>query len=230
MFKYAIMFALIISILSHPTYYLGVNQKCDQSTKILSWHIHIVFSLTNSEIYQRAMELHQKAREYFKDYVGPDCNGRFDNGRLCFIYDHDFDKILMEGPFPSGEWSMFVPVSYFNLVIPWFALNRGEFSYLVHPNTGCMWEDHSEWSFWVGQSWPIDLTIFEKGKQISEFNHNVGDIANPSCLKNAFVCSSPEYDGPALACCEGFTCKCNSSSKQCRCQEYQAKDFLSLLN
>lgn len=45
--------------------------------------------------------------------AGADCDGRYDEGRLCLIYDHDINSTLDGGPFPSGEWSMFTPVSYY---------------------------------------------------------------------------------------------------------------------
>jgi aromatic ring-cleaving dioxygenase len=223
MLKTVLLLTLAVVIFSHPTYYPEIKQKCDDTTKILSWHIHIVYTLTNPDEYKKAMVLREKAKEYFKDYVGDDCKGRFDTGRLCFIDDHPLDKVLLEGPFPSGEWSMFVPVSHFALVVPWFSINRGDFSYLVHPNTGCMWEDHSIWSFWVGQAWPIDLTIFDKGEQVSEEDHEIGDLANPSCIgksndkKEKLACGHPDFNGPALACCSGFTCVCDKADKDCKC-------------
>ena len=68
------------------------------------------------------------------------------------INDHDFNTTLDGGPFPSGEWSMFVPVSYYANVMPWFTQNRGEFSFLIHPNTGCEYEDHSKWTLWVSNT------------------------------------------------------------------------------
>ena len=43
---------------------------------------------------------------------------------------------LVGGPFVSGEWSIFVPVPYYSLVVPWMVQHRGEFSMIVHPNTG----------------------------------------------------------------------------------------------
>src|SRR4051812_6871488 len=56
---------------------------------------------------------------------GDDCPGRYDYGRLCFISDHDiFNEPFL--PFPVGEWSMFVPVPYFGLVMPWFQQNHGQ--------------------------------------------------------------------------------------------------------
>jgi aromatic ring-cleaving dioxygenase len=84
-----------------------------------------------------------------------------DNGRICMIYDHNLTNDTL-GPFAVGEWSksfdhlqpslvltmicffprhtrvgMFVPVHYYGAVVPWFVSHRGNFSLLVHPNTGC---------------------------------------------------------------------------------------------
>lgn len=69
------------------------------------------------------------------------------------IYDHDIAVRLPEGPFFSGEWSMFVPVSHVNNVLMWFASHYSQVpsaSLLLHPNTGYEYEDHSEWALWAG--------------------------------------------------------------------------------
>ena len=42
----------------------------------------------------------------------------------------------------------------------WMMQRKGEFSVLVHPNSGCEIEDHSWWAYWGGAPWPLDLTIF----------------------------------------------------------------------
>jgi hypothetical protein len=34
--------------------------------------------------------------------LGPDCDGRYDNGRLCMITDHPLNETLDGGPFPAG--------------------------------------------------------------------------------------------------------------------------------
>jgi aromatic ring-cleaving dioxygenase len=62
-----------------------------------------------------------------------------DNGRLCMVYDHNITNDTI-GPFAIGEWSMSVPVHYYSAVVPWFTQHRGQFSLLVHPNTGCEYE------------------------------------------------------------------------------------------
>jgi hypothetical protein len=35
--------------------------------------------------------------------LGPDCDGRYDNGRLCMITDHPLNETLDGGPFPAGD-------------------------------------------------------------------------------------------------------------------------------
>ena len=72
---------------------------------------------------------------------------------MCLIYDHDIAVKLPEGPFFSGEWSMFVPVSHVNNVLMWFASHYTQVpsaSLLLHPNTGYEYEDHSVWAMWAG--------------------------------------------------------------------------------
>lgn len=58
------------------------------------------------------------------------------------IYDHNLTNDTL-GPFAVGEWSMFVPVHYYNAVVPWFVQHRGQFNLLVHPNTGCEYEGNT---------------------------------------------------------------------------------------
>ena len=113
--------------------------------------------------------------------LGPDCDGRYDNGRLCMITDHPLNETLDGGPFPAGttppplslplfkrhmshagEWSVFVPVDYYQLVVPFMTQQYGDelttqLALLVHTNTGCEYEDHSKWALWAGQKWQVQL-------------------------------------------------------------------------
>jgi len=208
-------------VLSHSTFYkLKEDQTCDglNPPPVISWHIHIVYMLTNPDEITGAMVLRNKTIEHFKDHLGPDCPHRFDNGRLCMIIDHDFNTTLDVGPFPVGEWSIFVPLSHFSVIVPWLAQHRGQFSYLVHPNTGCEYNDHSTWAFWVGQAWPIDLSIFPKGEKDAEDGHYPGDTANPTCITQNTNCGSPEFPGPAIPCCHGNHCSCDPVTlRNCKC-------------
>ena len=119
----------------------------------ISYHVHIVFDLDDPTSLPAARQLREDARVAFADILGEDCDGRYDNARLCLIFDHDIAVRLPEGPFYSGEWSMFIPVSYVNNVLMWFAQHYSEVptaSLLLHPNTGYEYEDHSEWALWAG--------------------------------------------------------------------------------
>ena len=154
------LFYLSISIsLAHRSLTRGPfsSVNCFGPPEILSYHVHIVFMTTSSDQLKKAIALRDLARQEFKDLLGPDCPDRFDDGRLCLIFDHPIDQVLADGPFPVGEWSMFVPLPYYSRVVPWFVQHRGEFSFLVHPNSGCEYEDHSIWAMWAGQPWQLGM-------------------------------------------------------------------------
>ncbi len=92
----------------------------------LSYHVHITFDLNDPTALPAAEALREASRVQFAELLGPDCvgdeeqSGRYDNGRLCLIFDHDISEVLDVGPFFSGEWSMFVPVPYLSAVLFWF--------------------------------------------------------------------------------------------------------------
>lgn len=41
---------------------------------------------------KQALDLRQRTRDQFKNYLGPDCPGRYDYGYLCMISDHQLGK------------------------------------------------------------------------------------------------------------------------------------------
>lgn len=65
-----------------------------------------------------------------------------------------------EGPFLSGEWAVYTPLENFLQVSMWFEQHRNGFSVLSHPNSGCLLLDHSEWAFWMGDSWQVNTFMF----------------------------------------------------------------------
>ena len=207
---------------------------CTKPAPFFSYHIHVVFQLGSDAKLKAAEELRVKAYRYFAPYFGgsPVCpdqgdgnGGRYDNGELCMIKDHKLPEILKVGPFPSGEWSMFVPLPHLQLVTEWFLQNRGELDFLVHPNSGCEYEDHGIWAQWSGTAWPLNMDIFEEQTQTNEWAAVRGDNANPSCIAANATCgqahpSTWANSGAILACCEGTTCDCYSSggsSGKCQC-------------
>jgi aromatic ring-cleaving dioxygenase len=132
------LIACVVLATAHSTPYPELSAvDCTKPAIVLSYHVHIIFMLTDAGQLNRTIALREAARGEFQSMLGSDCTGRYDNGHLCFIYDHPIDKVLPSGPFPVGEWSMFVPTAYYGRVVPWFVQHRGEFTLLVHPNTGC---------------------------------------------------------------------------------------------
>lgn len=104
-----------------------------------------------------------------------------------------------------------MPVHYYNAVVPWFVQNRGQFNLLVHPNTGCEYEDHSIWAQWSGSPWNMDMSIFTQNTQTNEFGEVLGAPHNPSCLAAGGVCGSTSttgYYGAQVSCCAGSACQC----------------------
>ncbi len=57
----------------------------------ISYHIHIVFDLSDPTSLPAAIALRDASRVQFADILGPDCDGRYENGRLCLIFDHEID-------------------------------------------------------------------------------------------------------------------------------------------
>ncbi len=41
------------------------------------------------QVVKEAMGLRNLTRKHFRNYLGPDCPGRYDYGYLCMINDHD---------------------------------------------------------------------------------------------------------------------------------------------
>lgn len=210
---------------------LKANVDCKSNPAPLSYHVHVTYMLTNEKQIQEVQLFREQAIKHFTPLLNglsPVCqgtdvepSGRYDNGRFCFIYDHDLTNDTL-GPFAVGEWSAFVPVNYYSAVVPWFVQNRGQFNLLVHPNTGCEYEDHSIWAQWSGSAWNMDMSIFTQWTQTNEFGEVLGNSHNPSCLTRGGTCgfgspNAPGY-GPTVLCCSGSACSCDSADGACYCR------------
>jgi DOPA 4,5-dioxygenase len=65
------------------------------------------------------------------------------------------------GPHPMGSCQLTVPPGAFAAVIPWLALNRGGLTVFAHAETGDALADHTRHVLWLGESRPLDLSIFD---------------------------------------------------------------------
>src|SRR5689334_10247889 len=103
------LFAAAIALsLAHPALVPDAGTiDCAGPPPILSYHIHVIYLLTDDAQMQRAAAFRDEARLAFAHLVGEDCyEQRRDLGRLCFMYDHPFNETF-GAPFVGGEWSMF---------------------------------------------------------------------------------------------------------------------------
>jgi len=191
---------------------------CHNNPPVLSYHFHITYMLTNSKQITDVQTLRDQAMKFFAPMLGsqPNCvgtkvspSGRYDNGHLCMIVDHNLSNDTI-GPFAVGEWSMWVPVHSYGTVLPWFLENHGEFSLLIHTNTGCEYEDHSIYAQWSGPAWNMDLSIFTPWEQTDEFGEKLGTSRNPVCMSQGDVCGMNGY--AQIVCCPGTSCTPSSST------------------
>ena len=61
------------------------------------------------------------------------------------------------GPHPCGSYQIAFAPELFASLVPWLALNRGDLTVFVHPNTGDAMADHSAHVIWLGESRALNL-------------------------------------------------------------------------
>ena len=64
------------------------------------------------------------------------------------------------GPHPMGSCQLSISPAVFGEIIPWLALNRGELAVFAHAESGDHLADHTAHVVWLGESLPLDLSIF----------------------------------------------------------------------
>jgi DOPA 4,5-dioxygenase len=61
------------------------------------------------------------------------------------------------GPHPCGSYQIAFAPELFAALVPWLALNRGDLTVFVHPDTGHALADHSAHVIWLGESRTLNL-------------------------------------------------------------------------
>ena len=61
------------------------------------------------------------------------------------------------GRIPCGSYQIAFAPELFASLVPWLALNRGDLTVFVHPNTGDALADHSAHVIWLGESRALNL-------------------------------------------------------------------------
>jgi DOPA 4,5-dioxygenase len=59
-------------------------------------------------------------------------------------------------------YQVLFPARLYAELVPFIALNRGDLTVLVHPNTGRERDDHTRHATWMGAVLPLDLTVLKE--------------------------------------------------------------------
>mmetsp|Transcript_17592 Transcript_17592/g.29644 ORF Transcript_17592/g.29644 Transcript_17592/m.29644 type:complete len:174 (+) Transcript_17592:30-551(+) len=165
----AVVFAAFVSVLSHEQ--PGLLQRLKKSqdevdcspegVNFQSYHVHVLFWQNNQNSTLSAMKLQQD----FMDAFGLKRNEnhcQFQPGDtepdadMCY-FETDWEPA---GPFVTAQYAFFVPVAQYEESVSYMLKRRGKLDVLVHPNSGCGYEDHLIYSSWGGNVWEIDPTVF----------------------------------------------------------------------
>jgi DOPA 4,5-dioxygenase len=66
------------------------------------------------------------------------------------------------GPHPCWSVQLAFAAPAFDALIPWLDAHRGGLDVFVHGVTGDDLADHTEHAYWLGNAWPLELSIFER--------------------------------------------------------------------
>ncbi|KAF5094170.1 hypothetical protein D0Z03_002161 [Geotrichum reessii] len=117
----------------------------NEELKIKSYDIHTYYFQSNENSIKEATALREKlAKDFAKEVDNKDLN----------IYKM-WDKPI--GPHPYAMWECdFKKPELFARLVPWYQLNHGNLSVLIHPHTdkGSL-TDHTQFAIWIGDKVPL---------------------------------------------------------------------------
>lgn len=94
---------------------------------------------------------------------------------------HLFDVVKFHehpiGPHPTGTIEGHFGDAAYSSVLEWVEANRGDFSTLIHQDTGDDFKDHTDGCSWLGQELLLDFSFFQLIQLRPELriNHDVTD-------------------------------------------------------
>ncbi|KZT43098.1 hypothetical protein SISSUDRAFT_738244 [Sistotremastrum suecicum HHB10207 ss-3] len=106
---------------------------------------HIYYTQSSETESKYARELHERIRREFPEL------------RIYKFWDRPI------GPHPVAmfEVNVFTPHQT-GAFFSWLAVNRGNLSVLIHPNTDNAFLDHTERAIWMGRQWPLNTEMLKK--------------------------------------------------------------------
>ena len=127
---------------------------------IHSWHVHLLFVNSDPEEVEGAKKLYFEFLTAFNLTTEDDdhCVDLLHNDHMCTF------GIEVGGetgnPFLSGNWAIYFLPKDLAAVVTYMSQHRDDFSVLVHPNSSNHLLDHSEYTIWLGNTWPLNLAPF----------------------------------------------------------------------
>lgn len=159
---------------AHPTIHdeFPRSQECIRGTPAIphSWHLHVVFDI---EQQQAADALKVAFAEFLgveledPDYVCHQINFiRQHKGKkeLCF-YKTDYKPNKKSSPWNDPEWAILFYPKDFERIVTWGLQHKDDLDLVIHPNTGCMIEDHTWWVIFAGKKRELNISIFSPGEE-----------------------------------------------------------------
>merc|ERR1711918_139166 len=129
---------------------------------VKSYHIHIMYEEEKALVDPKRSEKGaQKFIQGFRDRFGlqgPNCTSLHDDSPwICEYSGADEAGTGCAAPFMSKTTAFSIPLPWYEEALGWAMRNRGTYDIFIHPNTGCVINDHVDWSLWGGTKWPIRL-------------------------------------------------------------------------
>jgi DOPA 4,5-dioxygenase len=107
---------------------------------IKDWHAHVYFDPATRDA---AWALRERIEQSFTIQMG-----RFHEKPV--------------GPHPRFSYQVHFQNEQLAPLLSWLALNRGDLTVFVHPNTGEDLEDHRDRAIWLGQQVALHLDVLKK--------------------------------------------------------------------
>lgn len=107
---------------------------------IESWHAHVYFDADTAET---ARAVYGRVEAAFPTAT----MGRFHEKPV--------------GPHPMWSYQIAFQPALLAELLPWLTLNRDGLDVFIHPNTGDDLADHRDHAVFLGNSYPLNLTIFD---------------------------------------------------------------------
>jgi len=65
------------------------------------------------------------------------------------------------GPHPRWSCQLAFSAAEFDRIVPWLDEHRGGLDVFVHGLSGDALKDHTDYAYWLGNEWPLDLRQFQ---------------------------------------------------------------------